>query len=41
LEEVLANADRIAVIYNGSQKASFDASEIDSQKEILREMIGL
>ncbi len=41
LEEILTNADRIAVIYNGSPKASFDASEIDNQKEILREMIGL
>jgi ABC-type sugar transport system ATPase subunit len=41
LEEILANADRIIVIYSGAQKALFDANEIDSQKEILKEMIGL
>jgi ribose transport system ATP-binding protein len=41
LEEIISNADRILVFYNGSQKGSFDASEIDNRKDVLREMIGL
>ncbi len=41
LEEIISNADRILVFYNGTQKGSFDAYEIDSQKDLLRQMIGL
>ena len=41
LEEIISNADRILVFYNGSQKGSFDASEIDDRKDVLRKMIGL
>jgi ribose transport system ATP-binding protein len=41
LEEVISNADRILVFYSGAQKGSFDAYEIDSQKDLLRQMIGL
>jgi ribose transport system ATP-binding protein len=41
LEEIVSNADRILVFYNGAQKGSFDAYEIDGQRDLLRQMIGL